>query len=310
MAVTKLSVGAVERFADGREFGAAGSYLRIAGVAQGEIDPAAPENGAIADLDKAARNARGMVEYEVDFFVLHPTDPQRGSGVLVYDVTSRGRKMIFNLLDDAGGGADTNNPKSTEDVGLAFTLGRGYSLVWSGWDSGAPRANNGMAARLPAAFENGKPIVRRIRDEFHIGTRAAGNGEIVRLSYPAVSTDPAKARLTVRQRESDARADIPPGEWEFVDERTIRLLPASRRFAPYDIYEIWYESTGSTVIGVGFAATRDLVSFLRYQQADRDGTVNPMLAPGTPAEAAGSRTRSPSACRRPAVFCAISSSSE
>ncbi len=91
------------------------------------------------------------------------------------------------------------------DVGLAFTLGRGHSLVWSGWDSGAPRVNNGMTARLPPALEDGKPMVRRIRDEFHIGTRAAGNGEVVRLNYAAVSTDTGKARLTVRDREADAR---------------------------------------------------------------------------------------------------------
>ena len=46
-----------------------------------------------------------------------------------------------------------------------------------------------MTARLPAALEDGRPMVRRIRDEFHFGTRAPGKGDIVRLSYPAVSTD-------------------------------------------------------------------------------------------------------------------------
>ena len=207
-----------------------------------------------------------MVEYETDFFILRPAEPRRGGGVLVYDVTNRGRKVILGRLDEAGGSADTNNPKTARDAGFGFTLGRGYSLVWSGWDSGAPRANNGMTARLPAALENGKPMVRRIRDEFHIGTRAPGKGEVVRLNYPAVSTDPRQARLTVRDRESDARTEIPADGWEFVDERTIRLLPAGTLFAPYKIYDIWYEATGSTVMGVGFAATRDLVSFLRYER--------------------------------------------
>ncbi len=44
-----------------------------------------------------------MVEYEADFFALRPADPRRGSGFLVYDVTNRGRKMIFGVLDDAVG---------------------------------------------------------------------------------------------------------------------------------------------------------------------------------------------------------------
>jgi Alpha/beta hydrolase domain len=278
MAIVEIKVDAVEPFAEGQGFGEAGSYLRIKGVAKGEVDPAAPENKSIVDLDKAPRNARGMVEYETDFFILRPAEPRRASGVLVYEVTNRGRKVILGRLDEAGGNA--NDPKSVQDVGLGFTLGRGYSLVWSGWDSGAPRANNGMTARLPPALENGEPMLRRIRDEFHIGTRSPGKGDVVRLNYPAVSTDPRKARLTVRERESDTRTEIPADAWEFIDNRSIRLLPLGTNFAPIKIYEIWYEATGSTVMGVGFAATRDLVAFLRYERVDRNGAANPMIPDG------------------------------
>src|SRR5215469_11967644 len=238
MPIVEITIDAIEPFGAGQTFGDAGSYLRIKGIAKGEIDPAAPQNGVIADLDKAPRNARGMVEYGTDFFILRPAELGRTKGILVYDVTNRGRKMIFNLLEDAPGNADTNNPTTANDAGLAFTLRRGYTLVWSGWDSGAPRANNGMTARLPATLENGKPIVRRIRDEFHIGTRAAGKGDVVRLNYPAVSTDPRKARLTVRDRESDVRTEIPADAWEFIDNRSIRLLPAGANFAAFKICDI------------------------------------------------------------------------
>jgi hypothetical protein len=214
MAIVEIKIDTIEPFAGGQAFGEAGSYLRIKGIAKGEIDPAAPENSVIADLDKAPTNAHGMVEYETEFFILRPAELRRANSVLVYDVTNRGRKMILNLLDDASSSADTNNPRTAQDVGLAFTLGRGYSLVWSGWDSGAPRANNAMTARLPPALENGEPIVRRIRDEFHIGTRAPGMGDVVRLNYPAISTDQRDARLTVRDRESDSRTEIPADSWE------------------------------------------------------------------------------------------------
>src|SRR6516225_855684 len=211
MPVVEIQIEAIERFAAERSFGDAGSYLRIKGVAKGEVDPAAPENSVIADLGKAPRNARGMIEYETDFFILRPAELRRANSVLVYDVTNRGRKMILNLLDDASGSADTNNPKTAQDVGLGFTLGRGYSLVWSGWDSGAPRANNGMTARLPSALENGEPMARRIRDEFHIGTRAPGKGDVVRLNYPATSPNPRKTPLPVRDGECDGRTKRPPG---------------------------------------------------------------------------------------------------
>ncbi|HEU0157516.1 MAG TPA: alpha/beta hydrolase domain-containing protein, partial [Stellaceae bacterium] len=287
MTISEIEVIAVEPFAEGRAIAEAGAYLRIRGTAKGELDPDAPENRVIADLDKAARNSRGAVEYETDFFILRPADPGRTNRVLVYDVTNRGRKMIMNLLDDAPADADTNNPRSERDVGLAFTLGRGYSLLWSGWDSGAPRANNGLTARFPIAIENGKPMTRRIRHEFHVGTRGPGKGDTVQLSYPAVSTDKRQARLTVRDRESDARTEIPSAGWEFIDKQTIRLLPLGTNFAPFKIYEIWYEATGASVLGIGFAATRDLVSFLRREEADRNGTRNPMIAADGGANHAG-----------------------
>jgi hypothetical protein len=88
----EIRVNTVEPFAEGQAFGEAGSYLRIRGVAKGELDPATPENRVIVDLDKAPRNARGLVEYETDFFILRPADPSRTNGVLVYDVTNRGSR--------------------------------------------------------------------------------------------------------------------------------------------------------------------------------------------------------------------------
>ena len=69
----------------------------------------------------------------------------------------------------------------------------------------------------------------------------------------------------MRDRESDARVDIPADCWEFADQHSIRLLPVGTRFAPYKIHYVWYEATLSPVLGSGFAETRDLVSFLRYE---------------------------------------------
>ena len=270
MPITEISVTDIVAFADGHEFGAAGAYVRIKGVARGTLDPEAPNNRPIVDLDKAPRNAAGLVEYATDFDMLRPKDPRRGSSILVYDVPNRGSKRIFNLLDDvpATDPARTNDPKTREDAGLGFCLGRGYSIVWSGWDPGAPRANNGLGADFPTALENGRPVTGRIRDEFHFGTRAPGDGGVRRLSYPAASLDQPGARLTVRDRESDPRREIPRRDWEFVDERSIRLLPEGGKFEPIKIYELWYEATGAKVLGIGYASVRDLVSHLRHGEAE------------------------------------------
>jgi hypothetical protein len=278
MAITDLIVTDIADFADGHEFGAAGAYVRIKGVARGMLDSAAPQNAAIVDLDKAPLNAKGLVDYATDYDILRPKDALRGSSILVYDVPNRGSKRIFNLLDDVAPGdpALVNDPKTREDAGLGFCLGRGYSLVWSGWDPGAPRVNSGLGAEFPAALDHGKPIIRRIRDEFHFGTRAAGDGSVRRLSYATASTNQPEARLTMRDRESDARGEIPREAWEFVDDRSIRLLPEGRKFEPIKIYEIWYQAVGAKVLGIGYASVRDLVSFLRYRSANRGGIPNPL----------------------------------
>src|SRR5438270_5441135 len=216
MPITGITISAVEPFSEGKAFGQAGGYVRVRGVARGVLDPHAPENAGIADVNKRPRNAAGLVEYATDFFILRPAEPRRGSGMLVYDVTNRGAKRILSLIDDvpANDPNAVNDPKTARDAGLGFLLGRGHSIVWSGWDPGAPRANNGLGADFPVALDNGKPITGRIRDEFQAGTRGPAELVLHRLPYPAAPLDQPKARLAVRERESDKRRDIPRGEWE------------------------------------------------------------------------------------------------
>ena len=210
--ITEIRIGTIEPFADGQPFGEAGSYERVTGIARGELDPQSAQNRDIVDLDKAPRNGRGLVEYETDFFILRPLDPARGNGVIFYEVNNRGRKALLARVDEAPAG--NNDPRTILDAGLGFTLGRGYTVVWSGWDPDAPRANNGLAARFPVATDDGKPIVRRIREEFAFGTRSTASGEVAKLSYPAASLDNTAARLTVREREGDPRIDIPAARLE------------------------------------------------------------------------------------------------
>ena len=74
----------------GAEFGAVGPYERLHGTIFGELDPTHPLNAGIVNLDRAARNAHGNVEYQSDFRILKPLDLDRGNGCLVYDVPNRG----------------------------------------------------------------------------------------------------------------------------------------------------------------------------------------------------------------------------
>jgi Alpha/beta hydrolase domain len=288
--ITEIRIDAVEPFAENHAFGATGPYVRIKGIAKGEIDPKAPENAAIVDLDKAPRNARGMVEYETDIFVMRPADPAKGNGILYYEVLNRGNKQLGRRLHDTRGGGESggNDPKTLADAGNGFLLERGFTVVWSGWED-LGRREGIMGARLPAVLVDGKPLVHRIRDEIQVGKRGPADVEVKRLTYPAASTDVSKARLTVRTGESDQRTELSSDTWEFADPRSVRLLPKGAKFKPFAIYDLWYEATGAKVLGVGFAATRDVVSFLRNDRADDKGTPNPLLAAGQGGEGTGVR---------------------
>ena len=163
--------------------------------------------------------------------------------------------------------------------GSAFTLGRGYSLVWSGWDPGAPRANDGMRRGLPPALEDGKPIAGASATSSI--SAPARPGMAASCGSPTPRPRPNReARLACARPGGDPRTELPADSWEFVDDRSIRLLPAGENSPPVKIYEIWYEATGAKVSGIGFAATRDLVSFLRHET----GAGNPLAAEGVGAK--------------------------
>lgn len=274
--ITSLRIDHIEPFAAGMAFGDSGAYERVSGVARGELDPADPRNRVIVNLDRAPRNARGKVEYETDFFLLRPADAARGNHKILYEVNNRGRKFLMHWMMDASSQAASanNDPKDAKDAGNGLFLRQGYTIAWSGWDPDAPRAGHGMAMKLPVATDAGKPITRRIREEIVNGTRGPLT-DVLRLSYDAASQDQARATLTERRREADKPREVPASAWRWVDARTIRLLPDGTKPQPGTLYELRYEAQAPKVLGIGFAAKRDFVSFLRHATGDDNLVANP-----------------------------------
>ena len=133
-----IRIDSVQSFAEGQTFGKAGAYERLKGVARGTLDPRHPQNTCIVDLDKAPRNAQGLVAYEIDLDILRPVDPSRASGVVLYEVTNRGNKLIGRLNGvvpaDPTNPTELNDPVTRAHAGTGFLFERGLTLVWSGWD--------------------------------------------------------------------------------------------------------------------------------------------------------------------------------
>jgi hypothetical protein len=274
--VTRIEITRQEPFAAGAQFGATGAYEKVVGRFRGELDPAHPLNARIVDIDKAPRNARGMVEYSADFYILKPVDLSKGNGAIFHEVNNRGRKAMLGRFNN---GTRSNDPSTLEDAGNGFLMRQGFTLTWNGWMPGLPAANDFLRIELPTASA-GERIEQTVWDEFLLNDKTTKDA---RLTYAATSTDKSQAKLLVRERNGEEPTLVPAEQWEFVNARTIRLLPEGTPFRMGAVYQLIYKAANPPVNGIGFASTRDFISFLRYAAADDAGTPNPLAQAGRPA---------------------------
>ena len=263
---------------------------KIVGRMFGEVDPTTPAHADIVNLDKAPRNANGRVSYSTDFYILKPIDPAKGNRTLFTGILNRGSKIDFVLLHDVPFGKRTNDPTVKADAGNGFLMRQGYTIVWIGWQAkgkaGAQccvrSAPGFMGAELPIPLGDGQALVGTVRDLF-VGRLQTNKPDhtTATLSYAVTSRNPEKVRMTVRNLANEPGDVISFCErvqekkpcWSFVDEQTIRLRGG---FQSGRLYEVRYQGKNPTVLGLGFAVTRDVVSFLRYDAQDDTGTPNPL----------------------------------
>lgn len=154
---------------EGSAFGDVGTYRRIDAVATFAIDPKSARGQSIVDLDKVPTQPDGRVHYTTEVVVLQPSDPSRGNGVLFYDVPNRGRNLAFMLLNLSGG---AGMPMSAADAGDGHLMAEGYTIVWSGWQSGL---GDGIDIALPTA-EPPECLRRICRSCTGVATVATGDG--------------------------------------------------------------------------------------------------------------------------------------
>ena len=255
----------------GKTFGAAGTYQKIRGTATGQIDPNDPKNQVITDIALAPKNADGMVEYSMDFFILKPSDLSKGNKKLFFEVNNRGGKQFGSFNQSAGG----NNPTTAADAGAGFLMNQGYTLAWAGWDGEV--ANDAtpdlLKITLPVAKNSDGSAITGPSYEYIVIDN--GTTRSFTTYYKAASTDTAKATLTKRQYLTDTPTVVAPTEWSWTSANTIALAGGAA-FQQSWIYELTYTAVDPYVAGIGFAAQRDFVSFLRSAQADSLGTPNPV----------------------------------
>lgn len=293
--ITRIEITETAPAFGGAEFGGTGRYERLRGRAFGEVDPTHPANSIIQDIALAPRNVRGMVEYETEVDILRPADAARGNGVLFFDVVNRGSRRLLALYNGA-------TRVDNSDAGDGFLMRRGYTLIFFGWQPDLTAGDNRVTMRVPVARNSdGSPVTGLVRSEIVVPVAtpavnlSAGNFTAqFHTSYPTASRDNRTAfpdgflpRLTVRTRETDARTEIPNARWSFADCPTGQApQPSDTRicleggFQPGRLYELIYRARDPLVLGLGYAAMRDLPAFMRHARTDDAGRPNPVFRLG------------------------------
>jgi Alpha/beta hydrolase domain len=263
------------------------AYQQISGRAFGELDPRDPTNAIIQDVE-LGKDADGKVRYVASFVLTKPVNMADASGLLWHDVPNRGSPITINVAE-----------RNFGDVGLAS--------AWQG-DNAAINASNGTAVR--ASMQVGGrhflqvPVARNAD-----GSTVTGNvfGRIVNRSGPdsqrlIVQTNPVpylpdtldttQARLVTRSGELQdgtalGESVVAPGDWAWASCSAANPFPGTPDpnqicvrggFDPAKLYMVSFRAKDPYVLGVGFAAWRDVGQFFKKAQADDAGMPNPIAA--------------------------------
>ncbi len=261
-------------------------YRQISGRAFGELDPNDPLNAIIQDIN-LGKDADGKVRYVATFVLTMPTDLSKSSGLMWHDVPNRGSPLLIGAVE-----------RSFGDIGLAS--------AWQGDNSGI-NANNGTTVRstqlvgerhwlqVPVARNpDGTPVTGVVLGRIINRSGLDAQPLIVQtnpLRYMPASLDTAMATLVSRDGETMegvaiGEKPIASSDWKFCGGGTfdapqpLTSIPVqiclNQGFDPTKLYQVVYTAKDPYVLGVGFAAWRDVGSFFQYVAQDDLGTPNPL----------------------------------
>jgi hypothetical protein len=218
-------------------------YERIDATVHFVLDPANPRNGEIADL--ALADSR---ELAADLVLLRPR--YGGNGVLHLEIPNRGG--LGRSLDP------------TRDD---FLFRRGYTIAWLGWQFDVRDEPSRLRLYPPVA----RGVRGLVRSDFIVDSKQAEHtighfivGALGGKGYPVADRQDPANRLFERDDVTSERREIPRSAWRYTGDSTIAV---DGGFLPGKIYEIVYPAADPAIVGAGFAAVRDFVSYLKHDPA-------------------------------------------
>ena len=256
------------------------AYERVAGRAFGELDPALPANALIQDI-ALAKDADGRVRYVASFVLYKPRDMAQASGLLWHDVPNRGNVPAFAPQEQALG-----------DVMLAS--------AWQGDNSGntvvrpSASVDGRQFLQLPVARgPGGTPVTGEVFGRIVNRSGLASQPLMVQTNpvpYKPLSLDTRQARLVSRggERQSGEVLDerpVAPTDWAWARCDAANPFPGTPDptqiclkggFDGNRLYQVVFTAADPYVLGIGFAAWRDVGAFFKRAAADEAGTANPL----------------------------------
>ncbi len=282
----------------GQDFpaGSGRQYEILVGTADGELDPKNPLDAIIQDL-QLGKDPDGKVRYRATFQLVKPIDMSTSSHLMWHDVPNRGGRLTINAIERGNG-----------DVGL--------SSGWQGDNSGSPTGLGTLQTGTTNEWVR-VPVAKNLDDSTVTGTvfgrivnQSGTNSQQIfvqanRLPYKPFTLDTTQATLTSHVHETmtgqvTVGRVIPSDQWAWAkcdathpfpgtplganDPAEICLKPSApgtdeaNGFNPNLLYQVVFTARDPYVLGVGFAAWRDLGFFFKTAVKDDFGNENPLAS--------------------------------
>lgn len=275
--VTRIVINTTVDPDAGLSGGAPFAIKRITGRAFGELDPHDEHNRIIQDIRLAPVNANGNVEYQATFQLVMPSDPANLSGLMWHDVPNRGGRITIVAVERNAGDA-------------------GLSSGWQGDNSGATAqtsTTNEIVVVPVAKHRDGSPITGTVLGR--IVNRSGPNSQPLNvqnspLPYRPETLDTTKATLTTHTHETvdgivTVGSTISSSDWAWARCDAATPFPGApdptqiclrNGFDPALLYQLVFTAKDPYVLGIGFAAFRDVGTFFKHETQDDFGMPNPL----------------------------------
>lgn len=234
------------------------NYERIIGKVYFAVDPKLPNNQIIRDIALAPVNAKGLVEFSSDLYVLQPKDPKKSNGTALLEISNRGGKGMQGMFDLGARPEDS------------MLFASGFTLVWVGWEWDVPPREGQMHLYAPVIKGFTGPVRSQIVPQKRTTSVSLGD----RTQVPYAVGDMNGGTLTVRDDIDAPRTTIPRDQWHFSADGT--RIEYAAGFDPGRIYDVVYTGKDPAVVGLGPAAVRDYISYIKH-----NGEVKRAIAFGT-----------------------------